>query len=76
MDGIEWTILGKQVKVNEIFLNSVKLLLAGIKYKLKNSQRKYIITGHSLGGAMASILSLIMVQEGNVSLRRLKGILK
>lgn len=65
IDGTEWKILGKQVNVFPIFLNSVRLLLPAIKYKLNDPSRKYILTGHSLGGAMASILALQMVEDGN-----------
>ena len=68
MDGAKWKILGKEVKINMFFLNAVKLLLPSIKYKLKDPKRRYILTGHSLGGAMASILSIMMVEDGNVSL--------
>ena len=67
MNGIEWTIMGKEVKVNEFFLNAVRLLLPSFKYKLKDPSRRYILTGHSLGGALASLLSIMMVEDGNVS---------
>lgn len=67
MDGEKWKILGKDVKINLFFLNAVKLLLPSIKYKLKNPSKRYILAGHSLGGAMASLLSIIMAEDGNVS---------
>ena len=60
--------MGKTVKVNMFFLNAVNLLLAPIKHKLKDPKRRYILTGHSLGGAMASLLAIMMVEDGNVSL--------
>ena len=66
MDGAKWKIMGKEVKINQFFLNAVNLLLPSIKYKLKDPSRRYILTGHSLGGAMASILAIIMAEDGNV----------
>ena len=67
MNGENWRIMRKTVKVNMFFLNAVKLLLPFIKHKLKDPSRRYILTGHSLGGAMASLLAIIMAEDGNVS---------
>ena len=68
MDGSKWKILNKEVKVNQFFLNAVKLLLPSIKNELNDPSKRYIVTGHSLGGAMASLLAIMMVEDGNVSL--------
>ncbi|XP_066927746.1 uncharacterized protein [Clytia hemisphaerica] len=60
----EVNFLDRSVKVNEYFLQGTRELVAGIRPSITNNGRRYIITGHSLGGAMASIFSIMMVDEG------------
>lgn len=58
------TFGGTRTSVNTFFWEAFKLLLPGIRSKLQDQARKYIITGHSLGGAMATILSIFMKDDG------------
>ena len=47
------------VTINAFFWKAFLKLYDDIKPYLNDGKRKYIITGHSLGGAMASILALV-----------------
>ena len=67
--GVDDITAGQTTKINQFFLNAFKLLFPAIRNKLIDQSRRYIITGHSLGGAMASLLSLKMTQHENVGYR-------
>lgn len=65
--GVDDITANTHAKVNEFFLTSFKLLYPSIRHQLVDQSRRYIITGHSLGGAMATLLALKMTQYENVS---------
>jgi len=60
------TIGGVTVRVNHYFHESFMKLYDDIKPYLMDPTRKYILTGHSLGGSMASILAIKGVIETNI----------
>ena len=65
--GVHYKIAGQMTKINAFTLKAIKHLKRIIRPHLKNRTSKYIFTGHSLGGALASVLALEMTQEFNVS---------
>ncbi|XP_012561586.1 uncharacterized protein LOC101241114 [Hydra vulgaris] len=65
--GTEVIFAGNHTSINICFWKSFKIMLPSIRNQLQDQARKYIITGHSTGGAIASILALYMkVQEGRM----------
>ena len=58
---------GEQGKVLKFFWQAYQLVYPELKPYLLNSTKKYIITGHSLGGAIASIHSILATQFNKVS---------
>jgi len=51
------------VSVNTYFWEAFKILYKPLKNKLQDQARKYIITGHSLGGALASLLAITAKED-------------
>lgn len=64
MQGTEVLFNGTKTSVNTYFWKAFQLLEVKINELLKDPRRKYIITGHSLGGAMASLLAIHAVDNG------------
>ena len=58
--------------VLDFFHNAFELLFPGIQAELRFPSKKYIITGHSLGGSMASLLALRMTQKYEVNIKNIK----
>ena len=57
-------IENSKTSINSFFWDAFEILLPAIRSKLEDQSRRYIITGHSLGGAMASILAIYMKVNG------------
>ena len=62
-------------QVSTYTLDALNLLYDYLKPHLTDSNRKYIITGHSLGGSLASLFAIRMVDEFGVSERATGDIL-
>lgn len=58
----EWTVDGVKTEVLKFFYQAYKLTSFQIRPYIADSSKKYILTGHSLGGALASILALDATQ--------------
>lgn len=61
-------INGTEARILNFFYDAFQLSYNQIKAHLSDPLKKYILTGHSLGGALASILALKMTQEHNSSI--------
>jgi len=55
------------VEILEFFHRAFELLFYPVKPYLRDSSKKYILTGHSLGGALASLLAVRMTQNYEVN---------
>ena len=63
---IKFMVGSHETWVLQFFHNAFKLMFYGKKPYMTDPKKKYIITGHSLGGALASMLALQMTQEFDV----------
>lgn len=52
------SIEGTMCRVNAYFYDAFDLLYKQIRNKLRANNRKYIVTGHSMGGALGSLLAI------------------
>jgi len=69
-DKYQLTINRTTVGVLKFFYRAFELSFNKIHPYLKDGSKKYIFTGHSLGGALASLLAIKMFDMYQVSLRR------
>jgi len=60
---IKFMVGSHETWVLQFFHNAFKLMFYGKKPYMTDPKKRYIITGHSLGGALASMLALQMTQE-------------
>ena len=65
-DKQKWTVDGVDTEVVKFFYQAFKLNSFKLQPYLQDSEKKYILTGHSLGGALASILALDATQINEV----------
>lgn len=56
---------GHNTSVSPFIWGAVKILIKGIQGHMQDPSTKYVITGHSLGGAVASVLALYMTKDGD-----------
>ena len=62
------SINGKSALVMRYFWQAYRLVSTELNPRIADSRKKYIITGHSLGGALASIHALMGTQFNKVRL--------
>ena len=62
----EWVVDGVKTEVLKFTYDAYKLAAHKLRLYLQDPSKKYIITGHSLGGAMASLLALDATQTFEV----------
>jgi len=63
----EVTFQGKKTKVLRFFWQAFESVSYELRPYITDSSKKYIITGHSLGGAMASLLAIKSTELFSVS---------
>ena len=61
------TFKGRRTKVLQFFWQAFEAVSYALRPYMKSSRKKYILTGHSLGGALASILAIKSTELFSVS---------
>ncbi|XP_004210330.3 uncharacterized protein LOC101240820 isoform X1 [Hydra vulgaris] len=59
-DGVKVKFKNDETSVNALFWKAFEMIKNNIAPKMQDQSRKYILTGHSIGGAIASILALYL----------------